>query len=221
MGLDKKILSELERYHSINKYITEQDAPIDPEAEALPPTPEAGAAPDAGAGAIPGLPAPEAGGGTEPIDVNTDDEVEKIDDEGSSMEDKGGDSEELEITDLVSSQENIEKKQDDYFNNLFQQLTNLEGKLGEMDSILSRLNAIETKIEKYREKTPEEKLELRTYDSYPFNQKLSDFFDDKKVEMEKTGKHDYVLTTDDVTDVTDNELKKTFLPPLDDEDQFS
>jgi hypothetical protein len=68
------------------------------------------------------------------------------------------------------------------------------------------------KIEKYREKTPEEKLELRTYDSYPFNQKLSDFFDDKKLEMEKTGKNDYVLTTDEVEDVNINDIKKSFSP---------
>ena len=61
-----------------------------------------------------------------------------------------------------------------------------------MDSIVNRLNSIESKIEKYREKTPQEKLELRTYDSYPFNQKLSDFFDDKKIEMDKTGKNEYV-----------------------------
>lgn len=215
MGLDKKILSELERYHSINKYILEQE---DPALDALTPPPPAGAAPPPGDVAPP--PAGEAPASPEPIDVEADDEVEKIDDEGESEEGDASDKNEVEVTDLVNSQENIEKKQDDYFNSLFQQLTSLESKLGEMDGILNRLNSIETKIEKYREKTPEEKLELRTYDSYPFNQKLSDFFDDKKVEMEKTGKHDYVLTTDDVTDVTDNEIKKTFLPPLDDEDQF-
>ena len=61
-------------------------------------------------------------------------------------------------------------------------------------------------------------MELRTYDSYPFNQKLSDFFNDKKAEMELTGKRDYVLTPDDVTDVNSSEIKKTFQP--DDEDEL-
>jgi molecular chaperone GrpE (heat shock protein) len=118
---------------------------------------------------------------------------------------------------LVKSQETIETKQEEYFNNLFSQISNLESKLGEMDSIINKLNAIETKIEKYREKTPQEKLELRTYDSYPFNQKLSDFFDDKKEEMEKTGKRDYVLTSDEVTDINDKEMKDSFLPPIEGE----
>jgi molecular chaperone GrpE (heat shock protein) len=118
----------------------------------------------------------------------------------------------LDITDLVDSQKNIESKQDEYFNNLFSQIQNLESKLKEMDGIVNKLNSLEMKIEKYREKTPEEKLELRTYDSYPFNQKLSDFFDDKKLEMEKTGKNDYVLTTDEVEDVNINDIKKSFSP---------
>jgi hypothetical protein len=81
-----------------------------------------------------------------------------------------------------------------------------------MDAIMTKLNSLETKIEKYREKTPQEKLELRSYDSYPFNQKLSQFFDDKQEEMEKTGKNDYVLTADEVTDINVNDIKNSFQP---------
>ena len=66
------------------------------------------------------------------------------------------------------------------------------------------------KIEKYREKTPQEKLELRSLDSGPFNQKLSDFFVDKEQEMEKSGKNEYILTTDEVEDFTPSEIKTTF-----------
>ena len=101
-------------------------------------------------------------------------------------------------------------KQEEYFNNLFNQLNDLQSKLGEMDNIMNKLNSLENKIEKYREKTPQEKLELRTYDSYPFSQKLSQFFDDKQEEMEKTGKNDYVLTPDDVTDINVNDIKGSF-----------
>lgn len=213
MAIDKKIISEIRRYHSINKYITEQDA--------LPEVPTAGEAPAPPPAATPAdssATPPTSETPPEVIDVEKDDEVEKIGDSGES-EESGSESgtEELEITDLVKSQENIETKQEEYFNNLFSQITNLESKLGEMDSIINKLNAIETKIEKYREKTPQEKLELRTYDSYPFNQKLSDFFEDKKEEMEKTGKRDYVLTTDDITDINDKEMKDSFLPPLENE----
>jgi hypothetical protein len=202
MAIDRKILSEIERYKSINKYIMEQDAPP-------PPPPPVG--PEAGAPPPPPAGAPAIGAEPTPIDVETDDEVEKIDEKGKSEEGKG-DSEELDVTDLVKSQENIETKQEEYFNNLFSQLSNLEGKLKEMDGVMAKLNALENKIEKYREKTPQEKLDLRKYDSYPFNQKLSDFFNDKQDEFEKTGKTDYILTTDDVTDISDSEIKDTFLP---------
>ena len=116
----------------------------------------------------------------------------------------------MDITELVTAQKDIQSKQDDYFENLFGQLTKLESRLGEMDAIMNKLNALENKIEKYREKTPQEKLELRSYDSYPFNQKLSQFFDDKQEEMEKTGKNDYVLTPDDVTDINVNDIKGSF-----------
>jgi hypothetical protein len=217
MAIDKKILKEIERYRQINRYILEQDAPADA------PAPEdlGALAPPAGGVEAPPVPADAAavpppapgdeGAGTEsqPIDVETDDEVTKIDDEGES-EEGGGDTKELDVTELVDSQKNIESKQEEYFNNLFSQLSNLESKLGEMDSIMNKLNSLESKIEKYREKTPEEKLELRTYDSYPFNQKLSDFFDDKQVEMEKSGKNEYILTPDDVTDINVNDIKGSF-----------
>jgi hypothetical protein len=215
MSLDKKILSEIDRYRSINKYITEQAADVAaPEADlgALAPLPgDAGAGappPPAAAEAVP-LPAP----GPTPLDVENDPDVEKIDDEGNSEEgEEGSDSEELDITELVDSQKSIETKQDEYFNNLFNQLNDLQSKLGEMDNVMNKLNSLENKIEKYREKTPQEKLELRTYDSYPFNQKLSQFFDDKSEEMEKTGKNDYVLTSDEVEDINVNDIKNSFQP---------
>jgi hypothetical protein len=211
MGLDKKILSEINRYRSINNYIMEQEA-VEPDLGAL--APEAGATPPpppAEAGATP-PPPPAAPTGSEPIDVENDPDVEKIDDEGKSDEkkDDSSDSEELDITELVTAQKDIQTKQDDYFENLFGQLNKLESRLGEMDAIMNKLNALENKIEKYREKTPQEKLELRSYDSYPFNQKLSQFFDDKSEEMEKTGKNDYVLTPEDVTDINVNDIKSSF-----------
>jgi molecular chaperone GrpE (heat shock protein) len=219
MSLDKKILSEIERYKSINQYINEQAADVPPtdvppaDLGALAPPPGGGGVPPppAAAGALP--PPPPEAPTNEPIDLANDPDVEKLDDEGNS--EGGGEesgSEELDITELVDSQKNIETKQEEYFNNLFGQLNDLQSRLGEMDQIMNKLNSLEAKIEKYREKTPQEKLELRTYDSYPFNQKLSDFFDDKSEEMEKTGKNDYVLTSDQVTDINVNDIKNSFQP---------
>jgi hypothetical protein len=93
---------------------------------------------------------------------------------------------------------------------IFSKLDDLESKLSHMDEIMDKINSLEVKFDKYREKTPEEKLMLRSLDSYPFNQKLTDFFDDKKDEMEETGKNEYILTSDDVENFSPNEVKKTF-----------
>jgi hypothetical protein len=203
MALDKKILNEINRYRSINNYILEQDADalalgaLEPEAGATPPPPPAETT------ATP----PPPPSGSEPIDVENDPDVEVVGDENAEGE---GGEEELEITDLISAQKNIESKQEEYFNNLFSQLTNLESKLQDMNSVFDKLNSIEAKIEQYREKTPQEKLELRSLDSGPFNQKLSDFFEDKQDELEKSGKNEYILTTDEVEDYPKEEIKQSF-----------
>jgi hypothetical protein len=206
MSVDKKILEEIKRYNSINSYIMEQDIPDlpPPLPGDVPPAPDAAPlpgdippAPDAAA------PVPPAGPTPEPIDIANDPDVEEVGKEEDEKED-------IEITDLVKSQKNIEDKQEEYFNNLFGQLKNMESKLGEMDKIMNALNALEVKVEKMRPKTPQEKLELRSLDSGPFNQKLSDFFIDKEEDMEKSGKNEYVLTSDDVEDFSPNEIKGTF-----------
>ena len=211
MSIDKKILSELDRYNQINKYILEQ-ADLGPLA---PPPAEPGAVPPpAPAAAVPPPPPGDAAPEATKIDVEADPDVEKIDDKGKSQEKDKDDegTEELDITELVDSQKSIETKQEEYFENLFNQLNDLQSRLGEMDQIMTKLNTLEDKIEKYRQKTPEERLELRTLDSYPFNQKLSQFFDEKEDDMEKTGKNDYVLTADQVMDINTNDIKNSFQP---------
>jgi hypothetical protein len=203
MNISETILEELRRYNKINNYISEQEVPVDappPSGDIAPPAPDAEAAPPADAAAT-----PPAAGTTEPtpVDVEADPDVEKIGEEEDTTE-------ELEITDLVKSQQNIETKQEEYFNNLFSQLSNLEQKLSDMDQVMTKLNDLESKIEKYRPKTPQEKLELRSLDSGPYNQKLEDFFTDKQMDIEKSGKNEYVLTTDEVEDYAPSEIKTTF-----------
>jgi len=203
MGVSETILEELKRYNSINNYITEQEAPADipPPGGDVPPAPEGAPPAEPGATPTPEAPAAEP----TPVDVAADPDVEKIGEEGEESS-----TEELEITDLVKSQQNIESKQEEYFNNLFSQLSTLEQKLSDMDNVMSKLNDLEAKIEQYRPKTPQEKLELRSLDSGPFNQKLTDFFTDKQTDIEKSGKNEYVLTTDEVEDYTPSEIKTTF-----------
>jgi hypothetical protein len=198
MGIDRKILEEVARFNSINQYVMEQEAQLppppaeDPMAE-LPP--------------MDAMPQPEVAPTTppapQPVDVAQDPEVEKVGEEESKKE-------ELEITDLVKSQKNVEEKQEEYFQQLFSHLTDLENRLGDMDTIVNKLNDLEAKLEKYREKSPEEKLQLRSLDSGPYSQKLSDFFSDNQDKFEQQGKDEYILTKDEVEDFSPHEIKKSF-----------
>lgn len=224
MSLDRKILEELKRFNQINSYILrEQDAPPPPPADpaAVDPTAVDPAAADpaavdpaaadpAAAGATdPAAADPAAAGATEvpePVDVENDPDVEEVTPEDEGEEE----TEEIDITDLVTTQQEIQAKQDEFMDGIFTKLDDLESKLSHMDEIMNKINSLETKLEKYRQKSPEEKLELRSLDSYPYNQKLTDFFDDKKGEMEKSGKNEYVLTSDEVENYSPNEVKKTF-----------
>lgn len=197
MSIDKRILIELEKYNKINKYITEQELGMEEPEQ----TPTDEPTTDTDVEEIP-----------EPVDVETDPDVEVVGDEGGTETESGV--EELDITDLVNKQNEISNKQDEYMEGMFQKLDMLVSKLGEMDQILVKINSLEEKIEKYREKTPQEKLELRSLDSYPYNQKLTDFFQDKSKEIEKTGKNEYVLTSDDVQSFTDRDIRDSFDKPF-------
>ena len=233
MEVERKILEELRRFNQINKYIlNEQDPAGLPPEDPAAADPAAGAAPvadpAAGAAPPPGDPAagapvadPAAGGAPaevpEPIDVEKDPDVEEVGDEEKDKEDE--DTEEIDITDLVTAQQDIKDKQDEIMDTLFSRLDDLQSKLENMDQIMDKINSLEIKFDKFREKTPEEKLELRSLDSYPYNQKLTDFFDDKKIDMEKSGKNEYVLTSDEVENFSPNEIKKTFSKYQEDEEE--
>ena len=208
--LSEALINELTRHNNINKYIKEQEeiAPADPNApvEAEPTdTTLGGTTPPEGEAPV------EPG---QPIDIENDPDVEEItgDEETDTSEESTTDSgtEEIDITELVSSQKNIETKQEEYMNSKMAKLDDLEAKLSQMDSIFEKINSLEDKIEKSRPKTPEEKLHLRSLDSYPYNQKLSDFFLEKKPEMEETGKNVYTLTPEDVEDVDKTSIRKSF-----------
>ena len=223
MNLESKILAEIRRFNQINNYIIKDQGdvpppPEDPAAAGAPPAedPAAAGAPPAGDPAA-GAPlaggdagAPPAGGEEipEPVDVPNDPDVEEV-----GGEDKGegeDETEEIDITDLVTAQQEIKSKQEEFMDSIFSKLDDLTSKLENMDKLLNKIDSLENKFDKYREKTPEEKLELRSLDSYQYNQKLTDFFDDKKMDMEKSGKNEYVLTSDDVESFSPNEIKKTF-----------
>ena len=208
MSVDKKILSEIERYRKINGYLSEQEEPVDPAVE---PGADLGAEPEA-----------DLGGESEPVDVESDPDVEVVDEPSSeevevSDTEEGG-TEELDITDLVTTQKDMSEKQEEYMESMMDRLDDLTSKLSDMDQILQKINDLETKVEKYRQKSPEEKLQLRSLDSYPYNQKLTDFFMDKGEEMERSGKNEYVLTSDEVENYSDGDIKKSFDAAFDDDE---
>jgi hypothetical protein len=79
MSIDKKILEELNRHNTINRYLIEQEEPTDIADEAGDDL-ELDMDVEGGAEEI-----------AEPVDVDTDPEVEKIDDEGNVESDKDTD----------------------------------------------------------------------------------------------------------------------------------
>ena len=217
MSVERKILEEVNRYKHINKYLGEQEEPA------------ADLGGDLGGGDL-GLDA-EPAGDVQPVDVASDPDVEVVDEPGneggetpaepaSDMGSEESGTEELDITDLVTTQKDMSSKQEEYMETMMDRLNDLTSKLEDMDQILQKINDLEHKVEKYRQKSPEEKLQLRSLDSYPYNQKLTDFFVDKEVEMEKTGKNDYVLTPDDVENYSESDIKKSFDKPFEDEEKM-
>ena len=204
MSVDKKILEEISKYNNINKYISEQETD---------------------------LPEPIEGGGVDveldgseldiddvqPVDVESDPEVEVVGEPTSELSGEESGTEELDITDLVTTQKDMSTKQEEYMDSMMDRLNDLTSKLSDMDKILVKINSLEDKVDKYRQKSPEEKLQLRSLDSYPYNQKLTDFFMDKGPDMEKTGKNEYVLTSDEVENYTDRDIKDSFDAPLENE----
>ena len=232
--LEKKLLEEVKRFNAINKYskkmIMEQEVPPAPTdepaddvtadappppagdmgADAPPPPPPAG---DMGADAPP--PPPPAG----------DTGLPPMDDAGM-----GGDTEEIDITDLVNMTKNIKNdlesnKQDNSavinkMDDVFTKLNDLESKLAQMDQVMAKIDQLGATVEASKPKTEVEKLEMRSLDSYPFNEKPQEFFAHKQGEMRASGKNEYILTKDDVENYPVDQIKTSFNQE-DQEDEYS
>ena len=209
--LEKKLQEELNRFRSINKYteklIMEQEVPATP-ASPDEPTTDTPLPPAEPTGDVP---LPPADTTTPPVDEPTD--VPPLDGDGV---------EEIDITDLVNMTKSIKKdiennKQDNSgviakMDDVFTKLDDLEMKISQMENIITKIDELGAKIETIKPKTPEEKLEMRSLDSYPFNQNPQEFFSDKQQQMKASGKNEYVLTKDDVQNYSNDEIKKSFNP---------
>jgi hypothetical protein len=196
--------------------IMEQDAPPPPPAEDLasdvPPPPPAG---DMGAPTdVP--PPPPAGdmGGEVPPPPGDEMGATPMDDP------MGGDTEEIDITDLVNMTKNIKNdlennKQDNSavinkMDDVFTKLNDLESKLAQMDQVMAKIDQLGATVEANKPKSEVEKLEMRSLDSYPFNEKPQEFFAHKQGEMRASGKNEYVLTKDDVENYPVDQIRSSF-----------
>jgi hypothetical protein len=209
MKLEQKLHEELMRHRSINNYgkelIKEQEEePIDD----IPAEEPTGDAP------IDDLPADDIEGDDLP-EIPADD----VPADGVSDTDEA-DVEEVDITDLVNMTQNIKndldasKSDNDQvmgkMGDLFSKLDDLESKLSQMDNVISKIDNLEHKVEDMKEPTPQERLEMRSLDSYPFNQNPSEFFSQKQLDMKASGKNEYVITKQDVKDYNQGEMRDSF-----------
>jgi hypothetical protein len=213
--LENKLQEELNRYKAINKYakkmIMEQEAPLPP----LPADPalDAAAPADAAGAEIPPM---DAGAAPAPMDAAAEPAMD--------------DTEEIDITDLVnmtkSLKKDIEGTQNDNsaviskMDDVFTKLDDLASKLSEMDTLVQKIEQLGAEVKQMKPETPQERLEMRSLDSYPFNQKPTDFFSQKQEEMRASGKNEYVLTKDDVNDFTPEVLRDTFNDTGEEEDEY-
>jgi len=208
MKLENKLHEELMRYRSINnyskKFIMEQEEGIP--ADSLPggSDEEQAAIDDIPTDAPVGdAPVGDAPVGDAPIEEPVDSDVEEID-----------------ITDLVTMTQNIKNdlegsKSDNNavlgkMGDLFSKLDDLESKLSQMDNVINKIDNLESKVETMKEPTPQERLEMRSLDSYPFSQKPADFFSQKQLDMKASGKNEYIITKSDISDYNDKQMRDSF-----------
>ena len=168
----------------------------------------------------------EPEGETEELDTDIDSEID-AEIGGEEVEDTTDNETELDVTELVtthdemnselSDQKDILQKNTESLEDLMSKLSSLESHLTSMDDMVNKISSLEKKIEEYRPRTPEEKIGLRKYDSGPFNKTLSDFFTDKEDVFDETGKKQYILKPEDVEDYSKDDIKKSFDPTEEEE----
>lgn len=136
----------------------------------------------------------------------------------------------LDVTELVKGSQEA-KASADQANSKIEQLMGmvdkLENQLSAMSQISVKIDGLEKELEK-RVPTEDEKVQLRSMDSYPYNIKLSDFWKDHQDSPYETGMEDeegkdeegnYVLTQDDVDNFDANQIKGSFNEnPFEEED---
>lgn len=147
-------------------------------------------------------------------DINLDDDLTDL---GDEVEAPVEDEVELDVTDLVNGTEEA-KETANIVNNKMDELLStfntLTDKLSNMDTITQKIDNLEVELEK-RAPTPEEKLEMRSLDSYPYNVKLTDFWSNQEGQYDILDNNDeekeLTLTQQDIEhDYNENSVRTSF-----------
>lgn len=171
-----------------------------------------------------GSPEDEGMGGEEPVDeFGTADEFSAADDIEMGEDDEV---EEIDVTDIVTKSDEAKASADlavqssqettTYVKDLMDKFANLEAQLGKMDTIMSKVSKIEAS-----NKTPEEKLQMRSLDSFPYSMKLTDYWEDKvadptnNYEITDNDEERFEVTKEDLEDYNEIDVKNSFNPNID------
>ena len=147
-------------------------------------------------------------------------------------EDSGEDVEEIDVTDIVKKSEDAKSYSEkavkaaeegkSMITDLMSKFDALQNSLSKIDTVANELNFIKKDIQSQK---PKEKLELRSLDSYPFNVKLTDYWNDEKLKDNyeiNGGKPDaqspdgevkvWKLDPNEAKDFSNVDIKKSFVP---------
>ena len=158
----------------------------------------------------------EADGGFGADDADGFGGDEGFDDGGDFSEEPEEEAIEVDITQLVQDNEatkSIANSANQKMDTLMQKFAELQGSLVKMDGISKQISSMEADIDK-RMPSEEEKLEMRSLDSFPYSVKLTDYWSEKEGKydvMNTDEEEEYVLTHDDVVkDLHNNSVKDSF-----------
>lgn len=160
------------------------------------------------------LPEPEG-------EINVPNDGEDV---GYEDSDEGGEDEvELDVSDLVNKSEEAKESSEeanDKLSDIMNKFSELEDRMTKMDGVIgTKLEDIKNDVIK-RNPSEVEKLEMRSFNSYPYNLKLTDYWNDKEdnydigdegEELTKKEDEEYVLTKDEVeSDYSESSVRSSF-----------
>ena len=172
----------------------------------------------------------EEGGEEEEDEFGTADEFSAADELEDAESDE--DVEEIDVTDIVKKSEDAKSYSEkavkaaeegkNMITDLMSKFDALQNSLSKIDSVANELNVIKKDIQSQK---PKEKLELRSLDSYPFNVKLTDYWNDEKLKDNyeiTSGEPDaksqdgevkvWKLDPNEAKDFSNVDIKKSFVP---------